>query len=113
MDYRKEIKIDYPEAENQELTHAAHNLEIWIDVDGVIDYRGEIIDPVTLENIIVDKLVNVPETRMHVVADKHTKYKDINNVLEILKLLQHRVVSLVIKNETGTDNNMAEPQSTQ
>jgi len=97
INYKKVIKIDYPEAEYKETTQADKNFEIWIDYDGVIYYKGYIIDTPTLEEKIVDAITKDPKTRIHIIADKNTKYKNVNGVIEILKLLQHRAVSLVVK----------------
>ncbi len=101
MNYRKEIPIEYTEADFLEVTQVDTNLEIWIDAPGYVYYKGEIVDEVMLENIIVDAVVLNPATSIHIIADKNTKYRNVNNVLEILKLLQHRAVSLVVK-EIGT-----------
>ena len=97
INYKKEVKIDYPEAEFQEKTQIDINFEIWIDELGNIFYKGRIIDLTSLEGIIVDRIVTSPSTRFHIIADKNVKYRDVNKVIEILKLLQTRVVSLVVK----------------
>ncbi len=102
MNYRKEIKIDYPEAKNIETTQNDKNFEIWIDKQGIVYYKGNTIKLDSLEYLIVDILANNPDTRIHVIADKDTEYKNVDKVINILKMLQHRVVSLVVK---GTDKN--------
>lgn len=99
INYKKIIKIDYPEANYKEVTQADSNLEIWIDVNGVIYYKGNIIELKSLENIIVDTVTKKPDTRIHIIADKNTPYKNVDKVVEILKLLQHRVVSFVVKDK--------------
>ena len=45
----------------------------------------------------MDRIVTSPSTRFHIIADKNVKYRDVNKVIEILKLLQTRVVSLVVE----------------
>ncbi|MBN2442769.1 MAG: biopolymer transporter ExbD [Spirochaetales bacterium] len=100
INYRREVKIRYAEAENQEVTQADENLEIWITYSGEIYVDGNPQNQKTLEDIIASGIVENPEIRIHVIADKDTPYKNVNMVMEILKLLQHRVVSLVVK-ETG------------
>lgn len=97
INYRQEIKIDYPESTYQEVTQTDNNLEIWIDKEGITYYKGKIIGEKSIENIIVDAITKKPSTRVHIIADKGTKYKDVDRVINILKLLQHRVVSLVVK----------------
>ncbi len=99
INYKKVIKIDYPEAEYKEVTQADKNFEIWIDSNGVIYYKGYIIEMATLEGKIVDAIAQDPETRIHIIADRNTKYKNVNNIIEILKLLQHRIVSFVVKGD--------------
>ena len=97
INYRKEIKISYPEAEFQEVTQADKNLEIWIDQLGQIYHNGIIIDTISAEAIIAEAVAKDPKIRIHILADKNTPYKYVNDVIEVLKLLQHRVVSLVVK----------------
>lgn len=99
INYKKVIKIDYPEAEYKEVTQADKNFEIWIDNNGVIYYKGYIIEMTTLEGKIVDAIAQDPETRIHIIADKNTRYKNVNSIIEILKLLQHRIVSFVVKGD--------------
>lgn len=97
INYKKEIKIDYPEAEYQEKTQIDLNFEMWIDKDGTIYHKSNIVDITTLEGLIVDKIVRSPDTRFHIIADRNVKYKEVNKIIEILKTLQTRAVSLVVK----------------
>jgi biopolymer transport protein ExbD len=97
INYKRVIKIDYPESKYQEVTQTDNNLEIWIDKNGNIFNDGNNVDLITLEGIIVDAIAKKPSTRVHIISDKNTKYKDVDKVINILKLLQHRVVSLVVK----------------
>ena len=97
INYRREIKISYPEAEFQEVTQADKNLEIWIDRLGDIYHNGIIINTIAAEAIIAEAIAGDPKIRIHILADKNTPYKNVNDVIEVLKLLQHRVVSFVVK----------------
>ncbi len=97
INYRREIKIAYPEAESQEVTQADKNLEIWIKREGTIFYKGEPRSLSQIEAIVADGVAEDPSVRIHILADKYTPYKNVDGVLEILKLLQHRAVSLVVK----------------
>lgn len=101
INYKKQVKIDYPEAELTESVNVQSNLELWVKKDGAIFHNGREIDIQTAEVIIVDTITVNPKTRIHVKADKNTQYRNVNKVLETLQLLQHRVVSLVVK-ETDT-----------
>ena len=97
MNYRREIKIEYPESTYQEITQKEKNFEIWIDKEGQIYYKNKIVDLIVLEGLIVDSIIKNPDIRVHIIADKNTEYKNVDKVINILKLLQHRVVSLVVK----------------
>ncbi len=97
INYRREIKIDYPEGEYQEVTQADKNLEIWVDRAGAVFYDGTRVTLSYLEAIIADAVAEDPSVRIHILADKNTAFKNVNGLLEILKLLQHRAVSLVVK----------------
>jgi biopolymer transport protein ExbD len=98
INYRKEVKIEYPEAKTALRTSAEKNLEVWIDVEGAVFLDGDASDYLALEKKIADLYVNAPDTRVHIIADRSTPYEKINNALEILQLLQYRVVSFVVKN---------------
>ena len=100
INYRKEVKIDYPEARTALRTDADKNLEIWIDISGAVYLDGDLSDLLTVEHKIADLYRNAPDTRVHIIADRNTPYEKINNVLEIMQILQYRVVSFVVKNET-------------
>jgi len=100
INYRKEVKIDYPEARTALRTSDEKNLEIWIDADGDVYLDGDPADLLTIENKIGELHRGAPDTRVHVIADRNTPYEKISNVLEIMQILQYRVVSFVVKNET-------------
>ena len=98
INYRKEIKIDYPEARTALRTSDEKNLEVWIDKEGDIYLDGDPADYTVLENKITELYTSAPDTRIHIIADSGTPYLYINNALEILQVLQYRVVSFVVKN---------------
>jgi biopolymer transport protein ExbD len=97
INYRKEVKIEYPEAKAAQRTSAEKNLEIWIDRDGAVYIDGDRSDFRGVENAIADIYRSAPDTRVHIIADRNTPYEKINGVLEILQILQYRVVSFVVK----------------
>jgi biopolymer transport protein ExbD len=99
INYRKEVKIDYPEAQIALRTSAEKNLEIWIDRDGGIYLDGTPAQMGEVEEKIAELYRNAPDTRLHIIADRNTPYEKINSILEILQALQYRVVSFVVKNE--------------
>ena len=98
INYRKEVKIDYAEARQTETTQDQDNLEIWVNSDGQIFLEGKLADLKAVEGEIASQVANNPAVRIHIIADRNTKYRHINDIMEILKLLQHRVVSLVVRN---------------
>jgi len=98
INYRKEVKIEYPEAKTAQRTSAEKNLEVWIDREGEIYLDGDLSGYDVLERKIAELYVNAPDTRVHIIADRNTPYEKINSVLEIFQILQYRVVSFVVKN---------------
>jgi biopolymer transport protein ExbD len=98
INYRKEVKIEYPEAKTALRTSEEKNLEVWVDRDGGIYLNGDDADLLALERVIADLYRSAPDTRVHIIADRNTPYEKINNVLEVLQILQYRVVSFVVKN---------------
>jgi biopolymer transport protein ExbD len=99
INYRKEVKIEYPEAKTALRTTAEKNLEVWVDKEGAIYLDGTPSDYSSLELIISELYINAPDTRVHIIADRNTPYDKINSILEILQILQYRVVSFVVKND--------------
>jgi biopolymer transport protein ExbD len=99
INYRKEVKIEYPEANTALRTSAEKNLEVWIDKDGEIYLNGNESNLSAFEQEIAELYRSAPDTRVHIIADKNTPYEKINAALEVLQILQYRVVSFVVKNE--------------
>ena len=99
INYRKEVKILYPEAETAMRVSVEKNLEIWVDFGGQLYLNGDASSLAMVERGIVDAYRNAPDTRVHIIADRNTPFENIHQVLNILQLLQYRVVSFVVKNE--------------
>jgi len=97
INYRVEVNIEYPEANMALRTTAEKNLEVWVDIEGSIYLDGIHSDRLALERKIADLYVSAPDTRVHVIADRNVQYEKINSVLEVLQILQYRVVSFVVK----------------
>ena len=97
INYRVEVKIDYPEAKTALRTTAEKNLEVWVNSNGDIFLDGNPSDRLAFERKVADLYISAPDTRIHIIADKNTSYSHINSVLEIMQLLQYRVVSFVVK----------------
>jgi biopolymer transport protein ExbD len=98
INYRKEINIEYPEAKTALRTVAEKNLEVWIDREGGIYLNGYDADLPAFEMEIIRLYRSAPDTRIHIIADRNTPYEKINAALEIMQILQYRVVSFVVKN---------------
>ena len=99
INYRKVVKIEYPEAETAKRVSDEKNLEIWVDTAGSLYLSG---NPSSLEQVeqgIIEAYKKAPDTRVHIIADRNTPFESIHQVLDILQLLQYRVVSFVVKNE--------------
>jgi biopolymer transport protein ExbD len=97
MNYRREVKIDYPEAEAAKRTSEEKNLEIWVDKTGAVYLDGVPSNLAEIEIAITDIYRNAPDTRVHVIADRDVRFAEVNKVLQTLQLLQYRVVSFVVK----------------
>ncbi|MDR2484391.1 MAG: biopolymer transporter ExbD [Treponema sp.] len=101
INYRREVKIEYPEAAVAEKTSLKNNLEIWVDRSGALYLDGDPSDILSIENSIIDTYQDTPDTRIHIIADRDTPFEYVNRVLQMLQLLQYRVVSFVVKDAQG------------
>ena len=99
INYRKTVKIEYPEAETAKKVSDKNNLEIWVDLPGRLYLDGKLSSLEEVEQGIIEAYKNAPDTRVHIIADRNTPFESIHQVLETLQLLQYRVVSFVVKNE--------------
>jgi biopolymer transport protein ExbD len=97
INYRREVKIEYPEAETAKKTSAEKNMEIWIDRYGAVYLDGLLCTLADIENAVGNLYRNAPDTRLHIIADRDTPFSNVHKVLEILQILQYRVVSFVVK----------------
>jgi biopolymer transport protein ExbD len=97
INYRREVKIEYPEAQNAKRTSAEKNLEIWIDRAGGVYLDGVPASLAEVETKVDNLYRTAPDTRIHIIADRDTSFERVNRVLGILQILQYRVVSFVVK----------------
>jgi biopolymer transport protein ExbD len=97
INFRKEVPIQYALAETARIVSADNNLEIWVDINGYLYLDGDFCDMETIEAGIIQAYTHAPDTRVHIIADKDTSFMHVQGVLEILQLLQYRVVSFVVK----------------
>jgi biopolymer transport protein ExbD len=97
INYRREVKIEYPEAQKALRTSAEKNLEIWIDREGRVYLDGLASDLRGVQNAVDEIYRSAPDTRLHIIADRETPYRHLNEVIAVLQLLQYRVVSFVVK----------------
>ena len=99
INYRREVKIDYPESEGAKRTSAEKNLEIWINASGALYLNGVPANLTEIEDAVGAAHRDAPDTRVHVIADKNTPFRVVDSVLELLQILEYRVVSFVVKND--------------
>ena len=99
INYRKEVKIQYPEGETAKKVSAEKNLEIWVDYSGGLYLNGDPSSLSLVEQGIIEAYQAAPDTRVDIIADRDTPFENVHKVLDILQLLQYRVVSFVVKNE--------------
>ncbi|MDR1317211.1 MAG: biopolymer transporter ExbD [Spirochaetales bacterium] len=99
INYRREVKIDYPEAHDAKKTSAEKNMEIWVDSAGLTYLDGLPASLEAIEEAVTDAYRNAPGTRVHLIADRNTAFRRVNEVLSVLQLLEYRVVSFVVKDE--------------
>jgi biopolymer transport protein ExbD len=98
INYRKEVKIEYPEAaQSAKKTSAEKNMELWIDRQGALYLNGDLCDLAAIEAAVAELYLNAPDTRVHIIADKNTRFEKVEAALSLLQMLQYRVVSLVVK----------------
>ena len=97
INYRVSVNIEFAEAESALRTSADKNLEIWIDINGFVYINGHHSDLMTLRQKIAELHTEAPDTRVHILADRNLTYDKINSVLEVLHVMQYRVVSFVVK----------------
>ena len=99
INYRKTVKIDYPEAETAKRVSDEKNLEIWVDLAGEFYLNGNPSSLAQVEQGIIDAYRTAPDTRVHIIADRSTPFEHNHQVLGILQFLQYRVVSFVVKTD--------------
>jgi biopolymer transport protein ExbD len=100
INYRKEVKIEYPEAaEALKKVSDKKNLEVWIDKSGAIYLDGSPSNLDEAENTVGHLYRTAPDTRIHIIADKNVPFAHVNAFLEILQLLEYRVVTFVVREE--------------
>ena len=97
INYRKEVKIEFPEVDNSKRVSSENNLEIWVDLAGNLYLDGNPASLDAVEMGIIDAYIKAPETRVHILADKNSPFENIHKVLELLQILQYRTVSFVVK----------------
>ena len=99
INYRKEINIEYPIAETAQKVSVERNLEIWVDKGGNLYLDGDFCDLNTIEAGIVEAYTYAPDTRVHIIADKDTHFTHVHQILNILQILNYRMVSLVVRSQ--------------
>ena len=99
INYRKSVNIEFPIAGTAKKVNVERNLEIWVDRAGGFYLNGTPCVFSFVEQGIADAFSENPETRVHIIADRDTPFENVHRVINILQLMQHRLVSFVVKNE--------------
>ena len=100
INYRRTVDIEFPTAATPKKVNVEKNFEIWIDRSGGFYLNGEPCNSLLLvERGITTALKKNSATRMHIIADRNTPFENVYSVLNILQLMQHRLVSFVVKDE--------------
>ena len=99
INYRKIVNIEFPTAETARKVNVEKNLEIWVDRAGNLYFNGDPCSLTFVEKGVTEAFRENPETRVHIIADRDTPFENVYRVINILQLLQHRLVSFVVKNE--------------
>ena len=97
INYRKEVKVDYPEAQSAEKVSVEKNTEIWIDSSGALYLDGNLCDISVISDKVDDLYRNAPDTRIHIISDRNTNFEYVNEVITLLQQLEYRGVSFVTK----------------
>ncbi|MDR0472396.1 MAG: biopolymer transporter ExbD [Treponema sp.] len=97
INYRKEVRIQYPQADNAKKVSADKNLEIWVDLEGNLYLDGTYSGLDAIEAGIIEAYAKAPDTRVHIIADRGVPFEHVQKALELLQKLQYRTVSFVVK----------------
>ncbi|GHU30472.1 biopolymer transporter ExbD [Spirochaetia bacterium] len=97
INYRVEVKIDYPEAWAASKVSVDNNFEIWVDKSGQLFLAGIPSELGEIRDAIIEAYTTAPDTRIHIIADKNTPFEYVDPVLSMLQILQYRAVSFVVK----------------
>jgi len=100
INYREEVKLEYPEARQLQRTGLEHNLELAVNLAGEYFVDGKPSNLQNLEFVVADAINAHPDVRIHVVADQNTPYRHVNAIVDLLQLLGHRSVSFLVKEST-------------
>ena len=97
INFRREVRIEFPQVANAKKVSSDKNLEIWVDLAGNLYLDGVLTDINGIQNGIIEAYKISEETRVHILADRGVSFAYVQQVLEVLQILQHRTVSFVVK----------------
>jgi biopolymer transport protein ExbD len=100
INYRKQIQIDYPEVQQSaQEVKTKKNISIWVDKSGSFFIDGLLSSVSDIEQILNQINNDEPETRVLIIADKNTAFKNVNSVINILQNMEYSEVSLIVQDE--------------
>jgi biopolymer transport protein ExbD len=98
INYRKEVKIDYPQAvEKVQEIDDKKSLSIWVDKEGSVYIDGELSRLDVVEAVLGNTYRDDSATKILLIADRNTEFKNVNAIIEVLQLLEYREVSLIVR----------------
>ena len=97
INYRQVVQIDFAQAERPQRLSEERNLEIWVDHQGGVYLDGR---RSTLAHIQGGVRATQEEgARVHIIADRHTLYHHVHEIINLLQEMQYHLVSLVVRGD--------------
>ena len=97
INYRNTINIQYAHAQSAESLENEAELEIWIDNTGNYFFHGHNVSLEYIQNEILGVYNSDFLPTISLVADKDTAYKNVNDLLQILQILQYKYVNFIVR----------------
>jgi biopolymer transport protein ExbD len=98
INYRKEVQIDYPQvAEKAQDIDDEKSLSLWVDKEGSVYVDGELSRLDVVEAVLGNTYRDDSATKILLIADRNTEFKNVNAIIEVLQLLEYREVSLIVR----------------
>ncbi|HOJ64942.1 MAG TPA: biopolymer transporter ExbD [Spirochaetota bacterium] len=100
FDLNRSIKVSLPKSFAGESSIEKNKIIIEVDREGKISVNGNIVDILELSNEI-KSFDNYKESTVYLLGDDEANYRDIIEIIDILKLLEITDISLVTEKREG------------